>query len=63
MAREIHFEANETCDRCGDLGAWDFMGDYFCRECVNDLQKVQDSLLTDEHQLEQPAQRTVSASR
>jgi len=34
MTREVPFDAEATCDRCGVKGAFDFMGDCICLECV-----------------------------
>lgn len=34
MSREIPFEPDERCDCCGALGAFDFMGDFLCPNCV-----------------------------
>jgi len=34
MNREIPFEPNQICDNCGKLGSFDFMGDYFCDDCL-----------------------------
>ncbi len=35
MGREVPFNPNSTCDGCGVKGAYDFMGDYFCQECLD----------------------------
>jgi hypothetical protein len=37
MDREIPFDETEKCDECGKLGAFDFMGDYYCPECVSEI--------------------------
>ena len=34
MNREIEFDEEEYCDDCGVKGAFDFMGDYYCHECL-----------------------------
>lgn len=34
MNRDIPFDEKATCDGCGKLGAFDFMGDYYCEECI-----------------------------
>ena len=31
---EIPFEELEQCDWCGKIGAFDFMGDFCCAECL-----------------------------
>ena len=37
MNREIPHDEDAICDECGAKGAYDFMGDYFCVECVRNL--------------------------
>jgi hypothetical protein len=32
--RDVPFEEFEVCDSCGHIGAFDFMGDYYCAECL-----------------------------
>jgi uncharacterized Zn finger protein (UPF0148 family) len=39
MGREVPFKKDKVCDECGDMGALDFMGDYFCPECVARFEK------------------------
>jgi len=39
MSREVPFDKDASCDRCGNVGAWDFMGDYYCDECVEELEE------------------------
>ena len=34
MSRDVPYEADAICDRCGAKGATDYMGDYFCHKCV-----------------------------
>ena len=34
MSREIEFDENVVCDICGKKGAFDFMGDCFCPDCL-----------------------------
>lgn len=34
MNRTVEFDENETCDVCGKKGAYDFMGDFVCEECL-----------------------------
>jgi len=34
MTRDVPFDENAMCDICGKLGAFDFMGDFFCSECI-----------------------------
>ena len=39
MDRTIPFDKEEICDICGGIGAFDFMGDFLCAECVAKLNK------------------------
>lgn len=32
--REVPFFANDKCDDCGAMGAYDFTGDSLCPECA-----------------------------
>jgi len=34
MDREIPYEENSVCDGCGHIGAYDFVGDYYCDDCI-----------------------------
>lgn len=34
MGREIAFDETAKCDYCDNVGAFDFMGDYFCPDCA-----------------------------
>ena len=34
-SREAPYDKHKKCDNCGDRGAQDFMGDYFCDKCVS----------------------------
>jgi hypothetical protein len=43
-AREIPFNENETCDYCGAIGAYDFMGDFLCENCTDEyLEEMDDN--------------------
>jgi hypothetical protein len=33
MSREVDFCIDKQCDICGEVGAWDFYGDYICPDC------------------------------
>ena len=33
-SREAPYDKHKECDNCGEMGAHDFMGDYFCDNCV-----------------------------
>lgn len=37
MIREFPFEEFSVCDVCGNIGAYDIMGDYFCSNCLPDV--------------------------
>jgi hypothetical protein len=39
MDRTVPFDEKEKCDICGKMGAWDFMGDFICPECLEELKK------------------------
>lgn len=32
--RDVPFDDEAKCDSCGQLGAYDFMGDYLCPNCA-----------------------------
>ena len=34
MSRDVPFDEKAICDGCGALGAFDFMGDFFCQKCL-----------------------------
>jgi len=34
MSRDIPFYPEVQCDNCGTIGAYDFMGDYLCENCI-----------------------------
>ena len=36
MYRTIPFDEDEICDICGKKGAYDFMGDCICPECLGE---------------------------
>jgi hypothetical protein len=35
MSREVPFCIDEICDICGRKGAFDFMGDLYCKQCLD----------------------------
>jgi hypothetical protein len=37
MSREVPFDEDAVCDHCGKRGAFDFMGDLICAECVGGI--------------------------
>jgi hypothetical protein len=37
MDKTIPFDEHAVCDTCGQIGAFDFMGDYICQECLEKL--------------------------
>ena len=34
MSRDVPFDKDAVCDGCGAMGAFDFMGDFFCPKCL-----------------------------
>jgi len=34
MDRTVPFDDEEKCDICGKTGAYDFMGDLICQDCL-----------------------------
>jgi hypothetical protein len=34
MNRDISYNDKLICDNCGNQGAYDFMGDYYCSDCA-----------------------------
>lgn len=47
MNREVPWTEDAHCDVCGQLGAYDFMGDYICHKCIM-LEKESDAGNPDE---------------
>ena len=42
--REVPFDPNAICDDCGAKGAFDFMGDCYCDQCLSkDLYEPKDA--------------------
>ncbi len=35
MSRNVPFDKSAKCDECGAVGAFDFMGDYYCPKCLS----------------------------
>ena len=35
MGRDVPFDPIDKCDLCGKYGAYDFMGDYICDDCLD----------------------------
>jgi len=35
-SRYVLFIDDAICDMCGNMGAYDFMGDYICPKCINE---------------------------
>ncbi len=40
MDREVKYDKDLACDCCGEKGAYDFMGDCICNECVIPLDDI-----------------------
>ena len=34
-SRAAPYDKHKECDNCGERGAYDFMGDYFCGKCLS----------------------------
>ena len=34
--RIVPFDKDAVCDVCGQVGAYDFMGDYLCGKCASE---------------------------
>ena len=34
MSREVRYDPELQCDNCDAIGAYDFMGDYLCENCI-----------------------------
>ena len=47
MSRDIFFDENEKCDLCGKDGAFDFMGDFICEDCLKKVPKDEDGYFID----------------
>jgi uncharacterized Zn ribbon protein len=41
--REVPYDKNAPCDECGEKGAYDFMGDYYCANCITQWEMEQDA--------------------
>ena len=35
MSRDIPYDPELQCDNCDTIGAYDFMGDYLCENCMD----------------------------
>jgi hypothetical protein len=40
MNRDVPFDKDEECDLCGEIGAYDFMGDYVCPACLDHMRHM-----------------------
>jgi ssDNA-binding Zn-finger/Zn-ribbon topoisomerase 1 len=47
MGRDIDLEPNSKCDICGKRGAFDFMGDYACPQCLGHIPPKDKSIIDD----------------
>jgi hypothetical protein len=41
MSRDIPYDPEAVCEVCGAKGAYDFMGDLLCGECITTGLKIQ----------------------
>jgi len=37
MSRDVEFDEDAICDGCGRKGAFDFLGDFYCADCLADM--------------------------
>jgi uncharacterized Zn finger protein (UPF0148 family) len=42
MSREVPFDPEAICDVCGKPGAFDFMGDCVCPDCIHEMIPVRE---------------------
>jgi len=42
VSRVVPFDKEETCDVCGQKGAYDFMGDLICPKCADEFIEDED---------------------
>jgi len=35
MSRDVPFDPEAVCDGCGRRGSFDFVGDFFCQDCIS----------------------------
>ena len=42
MGRDVPYDPEDKCDVCGKLGAFDFMGDYICSDCLADCEEIEE---------------------
>ncbi len=40
MSRDVPYDENEKCDICGKEGAFDFMGDFLCENCLESIKEA-----------------------
>lgn len=43
MSRDIDFEPDLICEKCGQAGAYDLMGDCLCTKCLEELNEENSS--------------------
>ena len=48
MSRDVPYDENEKCDICGKKGAFDFMGDFICENCISKCIDSEDELVCEE---------------
>lgn len=42
MNRDVPFDELAVCDSCGETGAFDFIGDFYCADCLAKMFSVID---------------------
>jgi len=48
MSREVRYDEEAICDGCGNKGAFDFYGDFFCEDCTEKIIRKQREEMEDE---------------
>ena len=44
MDRDVPYDPQEICDNCGAKGAFDFMGDLICPDCLKKANELKEYL-------------------
>jgi len=53
MVRDILYDPELECDNCGAIGAYDFMGDYLCENCIGfEIEEEGDSFFSDDDDID-----------
>ena len=41
MSRDVAYSPDDVCDNCGKAGAFDFMGDCYCDDCLKTCERCE----------------------